>query len=68
MIEDGADLDGDLKISPAERQYYSMMKMSGAGGYSYDPSTGMMVSPSGNAIEFTDYRRMGSDINRTAKL
>jgi hypothetical protein len=71
MMENGADINGDGKLSQNELSNYAMMKnmsLFGNAGYTYDPSTGNMVSPSGQSIEFTDYRQMTSTSNRNRRI
>lgn len=72
MLEDGADIDGDGVLSKEERSNYARMKaamnLGKLGGYAYDPSTGNMVSPDGQSIEFTDYRQMTSTLNRNRRI
>jgi len=68
LRENGADLDGDGDISKQELSYYAATKNANAGGYTYDPSTGTMVSPNGQSIEFTDYRQMTSTLNRNRRI
>ena len=70
MRENGADFNGDGQLSPEELGMYSMMKNAASSGmqYSYDPSTGMMVSPNGQAIEFTDFRQMAATSNRNERI
>jgi len=49
-MENGADTNGDGKLSQDELSNYAMMKnmsLFGNAGYTYDPSTGNMVSPNG---------------------
>lgn len=72
MMENGADINGDMVLSKDEIQQYSRMKqalLASQAGYSYDTSTGMYLPNVGGApIEFTDYRRMGADDNRRKSI